>query len=192
MLKNQPDLILNVYLKEYEATRSEINLRLKEKDTIVRYTVLLVSAIIFGLWREHDNLNQIFLMVVLLLIIPFISILLTFVSNWHDEMIVALASYIEQELKPKINNLFGTTNLLGWDSFLQKFREQFGWKTNALIKRLIFIAPIPISVIGYFLITVRPQGEWIEIIMIIIDLLFLLLVLYHFFMIDKKYMALKE
>jgi hypothetical protein len=189
---SKSDSILNVYLKEYEAIRNEINLRLKEKDTIVRYTVLLVSAIVVGLWKAPDNFNQTFLMLALLLIIPFISILLTFVHNWHDEMIIVLGSYIEKEIRPRINILLEKEDLLKWDTFLQEFRNKNEWKINSLVKRLIFIAPIPISMIGYFLITARLNEKWIEIIMVTMDLLLLLWIFYHFFKINKKYEKLKE
>ncbi|ODS32828.1 MAG: hypothetical protein SCARUB_02034 [Candidatus Scalindua rubra] len=139
MLEKQSDSILNVYLKEYDAIRNEINLRLKEKDTIVRYTILLVSAIILGIWKTQDNFNHTFLMLVLLLIIPFISILLTFVHNWHDEMIIVLGSYIEKEIKPKINSFFEKTDLLGWESFLLEFRNKYMDGDTSLLSKDYFL-----------------------------------------------------
>lgn len=184
--------LLNVYIKEYEATRSEIILRLKEKNTIVRYMILLVSAVIVGIWKAQENMDQIFLMLVLLLIIPFISILLTFIHNWHDEMIVTLGSYIQKKIRPRINKIFKRSDLLEWDMFLDDFRKKFGWKTRAIFMRLIFVAPIPISVIGYLLIKSRPSEIWIEITLISIDLLFLLWIVSHFILIDRKYRLIKE
>lgn len=184
--------LLNVYLKEYEAIRGEILLRLKEKNTIVRYMILLISAIIAGLWKVQSNVDQTFFMIVLLFIIPIISTLLSFIHNWHDGMIAALGSYVQNEIRPKINSIFDKTDLFRWDEFLLGFRKTFGWKTNAIIMRLIFIAPIPVSVIGYFMITTRPQAKWIEMTLIFIDLLCLILIIANFIIIDIKYKNLDE
>ncbi|MEA3358199.1 MAG: hypothetical protein U9R17_02155 [Thermodesulfobacteriota bacterium] len=179
--------LLNVYMKEYETIRSEILLRLKEKNTIVRYMILLISAVIAGIWKVNSNLDQTFLMIVLLFIIPFISLLLSFIHNWHDEMIVALSSYFQKEVRLKINSIFHKEDLFGMNKFLSEFRNGFLWKTKAIIMRLIFIAPIPVSVIGYFMIKIVDQKKWIETTLIFIDLLCLLLIIVYFFIIDRKY-----
>jgi len=47
--------------------------------------------------------------------------------------------------------------------FLGELRNRFGWKTSAVIMRLIFLAPIPVSVIGYFMIKTGYQKSWVEI-----------------------------
>jgi hypothetical protein len=179
--------LLNVYIKEYETIRNEILLRLKEKNTMVRYMILLVSAVIAGIWQAQGNADPTFLMIVLLFIIPIISILLSFIYNWHDEMIVVLGSYVQKEIRSRINNICNQKDLLGWDKFLVEFRNRFGWKTNAIIMRLIFIAPIPVSVIGYFMIKTGYQKSWVDIALIGIDFLCLAWIIVNFLIIDIKY-----
>lgn len=64
-LSNSEESLLSIHLKDYELTREEIILRLKEKNTILKYLVLLIGAVIAGLWSDKSGAsNSLVLMII--------------------------------------------------------------------------------------------------------------------------------
>ncbi|CAB1065315.1 hypothetical protein D1BOALGB6SA_10112 [Olavius sp. associated proteobacterium Delta 1] len=64
-LNNSEESLLSIHLKDYELTREEIILRLKEKNTILKYLVLLIGAVIAGLWSDKSGAsNSLVLMII--------------------------------------------------------------------------------------------------------------------------------
>lgn len=180
-------------IKEYDQLSSEIELRLKEKNTIFRYLLLLITAVIAGIWKfDKASCEPNHIMLILLLIIPLTTFLLTFIYNWHDRMIVQLATYIEQELRPKIISYFNDETLLGWGNFLNKQRHGHKWKMNAFLMRLSFTFPILISVVGYFLLFYCKSQNYLLITLLSIDTIALILIIILFFCVDISYRKIRH
>ena len=67
-LNNTDQFLLNVHLKDYELTREEMVLRLKEKNSLLRYLILLIGAVIAGLWsNQTGTTNNLILMFIFLI-----------------------------------------------------------------------------------------------------------------------------
>ncbi len=187
-LNNADQFLLNVHLKDYELTREEMVLRLKEKNSLLRYLILLIGAVIAGLWsNQTGTTNNLILMIIFLIIIPIISTILVFLYNWHDECIIKLKSYLQDEIIPKICKIFGTDDLLTWENFQQKSRQESKLLSYPNLGRLIFIVPILVSVVGYILIENLQNLTYIKWILIFMDIIFIIIILSIFSDINKKF-----
>jgi len=192
-LENKNKYLVNIHLKDYEITREEIILRLKEKNLLTRYLMLLIAAVIAGLWSDKAGVsNNIILMIIFLIIIPVISLILVFLYNWHDECVVKLAFYLNHEIRPKICSLLETDEIFTWENLQQKFRQESTFFNYANLGRLIFIIPILISVTGYILIENIKTLDYIKWFLISMDIIIIVFISFSFTKINTKYRNLNK
>jgi hypothetical protein len=186
--ENNNELLVNIHLKDYEIIREEIILRLKEKNLLIRYLILLIGAVIAGLWSDMPGVsNNIILMIILLIIIPIISLILIFLYNWHDECIVKLAFYLHNEVRPKLCSLLETDDIFTWENLQHDFRRKSSFFNYANLGRLIFVVPILISVTGYILIENLQTLGYVKWFFISMDIIIMVFILFSFIKINAKY-----
>lgn len=192
-VENKNEFLVNIHLKDYEITREEIILRLKEKNLLTRYLMLLIAAVIAGFWSDKPGVSDnIILMIIFLIIIPVISLILVFLYNWHDACIVKLAFYLHHEIRPKICALLETDDIFTWENLQQKFRQESTFFNYANFGRLIFIIPILISVTGYVLIENIKTLDYIKWVLISMDILIIVFISFSFAKINTKYRNLRK
>ena len=192
-LENRNKYLVNIHLKDYEITREEIILRFKEKNLLTRYLMLLIAAVIAGLWSDKPGVeNDIILMIIFLIIIPVISLILVFLYNWHDECIVKLVFYFNNEIRPKICSLLETDDIFTWENLQAKFRQESTFFNYPNLGRLIFIIPILISVTGYVLIENIKTLDYIKWFLISMDIIIIVFISFSFAKINTKYRNLKK
>ena len=188
MENNDKNILIQIHLKDYELIREEILLRLKEKNLLTRYLLLLIGAAIGGLWSAKTHSPDIIFMIVLLVIIPVIALILVFLYNWHDERIIELSCYLEKELRPKISFLLNTEDIFTWENFLKTLRIKSEVILYPNLGRLIFIAPIVISIIGFFLLESPTYLNIWKGLFISMDIIFIGICIYSFKRINAKYL----
>ena len=118
---------LDVNLEEYRNLSDQISKRVDFQQRLLNYQILLVGIIITAgvslLSLDYTSSNTISVRYFLLLSpLPFYFLSWSF-SN-HDIMIVALARYINIDLRPRIKRLIGGKDVLRLEDFLQKERKQ--------------------------------------------------------------------
>jgi hypothetical protein len=118
---------LDVNLEEYRNLSDQILKRVDFQQKLLNYQILLVGIIITAgvslLSLDYTSSNTISVRYFLLLSpLPFYFLSWSF-SN-HDIMIVALARYVNIDLRPRIKRLIGGKDVLRIEDFLQKERKQ--------------------------------------------------------------------
>lgn len=118
---------LDVNLEEYRNLSDQISKRVDFQQRLLNYQILLVGIIITAgvslLSLDYTSSNTISVHYFLLLSpLPFYFLSWSF-SN-HDIMIVALARYINIDLRPRIKRLIGDKDVLRLEDFLQEERKQ--------------------------------------------------------------------
>ena len=179
---------IDIYLEEYRTVREEILLRLKERNTIVRYILLLISALIVAIWQiSSSEVQPQKTLVIFLVIIPTIFFLLALIYCWHDIMIARLANYNNKILRPKLAEVCQNKNILAWEKYLHKQRKSLFWKCMSFLNRLILVVPIPLSIISMYALIKPDIFSTIKIILAIFTLLLFIAVLVLFLFIDCMY-----
>lgn len=118
---------LDVNLEEYRNLSDQISKRVDFQQRLLNYQILLVGIIITAgvslLSLDYTSSNTISVHYFFLLSpLPFYFLSWSF-SN-HDIMIVALARYINIDLRPRIKRLIGDKDVLRLEDFLQEERKQ--------------------------------------------------------------------
>ena len=118
---------LDVHLEEYRNLSDEILNRVDFQQRLLNYQILLVGIIITAgvsfLRLDYTSSTTISVRYFLLLSpLPFYFLSWSF-SN-HDIMIVALARYINIDLRPRIKGLIGGKDVLRLEDFLREERKQ--------------------------------------------------------------------
>ncbi|MCD4797388.1 MAG: hypothetical protein K8R19_00065 [Methanosarcinales archaeon] len=113
--QNQKSNSNDIYLEEYKALRDEILLRAREKNRTINHVILLISALIVAIWQIPGRIEPERTYIIFLLIVPLISFMLALIYCWHDLMIVSIGGYINQLLRPKLAELYGKEDILGWE-----------------------------------------------------------------------------
>ena len=185
--QNQRNTSIGVHLEEYKALREEMLLRMKERNAVVNYLLLLISALIVAIWQIPGRIEPERTFIIFLLIIPAVSFFLALIYCWHDLMIASLGGYINQILRPKLIEVCQHEDLLEWEKYLQKRSKSPSWKIMSLLNRLILVVPIPISTVSLFTLMKPQLFETVEITLTIFDLLLFLSVLILFLRIDRIY-----
>ena len=185
--QSQRNTSIGIHLEEYKALREEILFRMKERNAVVNYIILLFCALIVAIWQIPGRIEPERTFIIFLLIIPMISFFLAIIYCWHDLMIASLGGYINQILRPKLIEVCQHEDILEWGKYLQKHRKSPSWKIMSILNRLILVVPIPISTISLFAL-MKPQiFETVEITLAIFDLLLFLSILILFLLIDRIY-----
>lgn len=185
--QDQRNKRIDVYLEEYKALREEMLLRLKGRNAIVNYILLLVSALIVAIWQVSGRIEPQKVSIIFLLILPVVFFFLALIYCWHDMMIASLGGYIKEVLRPRLIEVCQHENILEWESYLKKRSESSQWKIMSFLNRLILVVPIPISVFSLFAL-MKPQiFEIVGITLAIFDLLLFTTILILFLLIDRMY-----
>jgi len=190
--QNQKSNSNDIYLEEYKALRDEILLRAREKNRTINHVILLISALIVAIWQIPGRIEPERTYIIFLLIVPLISFMLALIYCWHDLMIVSIGGYINQLLRPKLAELYGKEDILGWERYLQKCRQSFSWKTMSFLNRVILVLPIPISTISLLVLMEPFFLSSIKITLLIFNFLMFVCILIIFLLIDRKYLKIKQ
>ena len=185
--QNQRNTSIDVHLEEYKALREEILFRMKERNAVVNYILLLISALIVAIWQIPGRVEPEKTFIIFLLIIPVVFFFLSLVYCWHDLMIASLGGYINHILRPKLIKVCQHEDILEWEIYLKKRCESSSWKFMSFLNRLILVVPIPISTISLFTL-MKPQiFKTVGITLAIFDLLLFISILILFLLIDRIY-----
>lgn len=113
---------LKILVDEYKTLAQGIYQRVDLQQRLLNFHLifLAVLAALIGRHPSYINTEDALL---LLLIIPIILMFFVWGHNNHDAMIIAYAEYINQKLRPKIENLLQGKKVLEFESFLQEYRE---------------------------------------------------------------------
>ncbi|RCV62996.1 hypothetical protein C5S53_15895 [Methanophagales archaeon] len=173
---------LDVNLEEYRNLSDQISKRVDFQQKLLNYQILLVGIIITAgvslLSLDYTSSNTISVRYFLLLSpLPFYFLSWSF-SN-HDIMIVALARYINIDLRPRIKRLIGGKDVLRVEDFLLKERKQRSEEFGILptlgeeyLLPLVFPAILITLYIFTFLYNIDKKEidiDWPQFILLIID-----------------------
>ena len=181
---------IEVCLKEYEALRQEILLRLRMQHQVILFSVIFTGALIslLPLLKQYDAYSLLLL-----------ASLLYFIFGWHyfeqDFLIAHVASYIQNALRPAISVSGGSKAqrdaVLGWESYRNKllFRTRTGnWFYTALtLFRLVpTVGSGVLSLTGYVYIAfvqgqrTVPVAAWEPVLLAIDGILAVLMIIIAF------------
>jgi hypothetical protein len=185
--QNQRNTSIDIHLEEYKALRAEMLLRMKARNAVVNFILLLISALIVAIWQIPGRVEPEKTFIIFLLIIPVVFFFLSLVYCWHDLMIASLGGYINHILRPKLIKVCQQEDILEWEIYLKKRCESSSWKFMSFLNRLILVVPIPISTISLFTL-MKPQiFKTVGITLAIFDLLLFISILILFLLIDRIY-----
>jgi hypothetical protein len=118
---------LDVNLEEYRNLSDQILKRVDFQQRLLNYQILLVGIIItagVSLLSLDDTPSNAISVRYFLLLSPLPFYFLSWSFSNHDIMIVALARYINTDLRPRIKRLIGGKDVLRFEDFLQEERKQ--------------------------------------------------------------------
>ena len=139
-------------MEEYRTLREEILLRMKGRNSTGYYVLLLMSAVILGIWQVQGKMPEEKLFAVFLLIVPITSLFLAVIYSFHDVMIARLGGYINQVLRPKLMDVCDRSDILAWEPYLSQGTAAGSFRAMALCRRLIFVVTLAVS-------TICPEGK---------------------------------
>jgi len=73
------------------------------------------NFLIVAIWQIPGRIEPERTYIIFLLIVPLISFMLALIYCWHDLMIASIGGYINQLLRPKLAELYGKEDILGWE-----------------------------------------------------------------------------
>lgn len=117
---------LIIWIEEYKALSADIQNRVTLQQGLLNYLLLAfsISAVIIAALLKDANLNQYQNECkVLILILPTLSSFFVLRHSEHDLNIIDKAKYINNVLRPNIILLTGDQNILGFEKYLNKSRN---------------------------------------------------------------------
>jgi len=148
--------ILQASLEEYKTLRSEIMLRIRLRQSLLNYSILIFSGLLtlsaaafsgrFDITISED------IQIIIFLIIPWLFYPLALIYFRQDLFIAVLAGCIEHKISPKINKLLNATaHKWEWEGYIHTFRKSFFQKILAAIRYIPLLLPSLISLFcSYF------------------------------------------
>ena len=142
--------ILQASIEEYKTLRSEIMLRIRLRQSLLNYSILIFSglltlsaAVLSGRFDIHISED---IQIILFLIIPWLFYPLALIYFRQDLFIAVLAGCIELKISPKINKLLNATaHKWEWEGYIHTFRKSFFQKILAAIRYIPLLLPSLIS-----------------------------------------------
>ncbi len=155
---NKVENKLNILLSEYNVLKSEQLERIKIRDTLIYISLGIFGAVFSFAMLESTGLRVEDKRVVLLLL-PTISFILSWLYIDNDAKISHIGEYIKEEIIPKIDSKIpseigvaeDTTVIFGWETYHSKddkknARKFLQWMTDILT----FTIPAVVSIYLYF------------------------------------------
>jgi|GEM_PF-6018389 len=169
--------IVDIIIAEYTALRGEINLYHQHQKLAMNFALLMSIALLSTVITSEVKsfpLN-IELLKFIILLFPIFICITGFLYLDKTIRIKRIASYIHNDLRPRLISLTGSYQILNWEIYKQvtsRLRERS--YTIALkidrFRPMIFILPILISLIFYFSKIVPPPSAF-EYLLILVDLI---------------------
>ncbi len=118
------DKEVEILLKEYEALRAEITVRIQAQTQFTTITIFLIggvtAAIPFIISSDAHGLQIRIPLIYLVLVLIITSTLFTslaMASMWHDIQMAYMAQYFYRNLRIKSSLLSGGTSVFNWDHY---------------------------------------------------------------------------
>lgn len=162
-------------LLEYKQLRGELNNRINFLHNSINLAVifwlifLIMSFLFMALGMPKEML------ITFLLLIPIIMDLLCFNYQSSQNSLESIARYNEYYLKPKLEEQYKTSNILGWEKFFATDKEPF--KIESSTKVFPFILP---SIIPFYFLFAHTSLLPYQTTILTIDIVFLVLILIIF------------
>lgn len=156
---------LSVHLEEYKELRHEILQRVEFQQRFLNYSILSIGVVLGLISSGGAKCNAVAFWVVpgALLLFAFMFVLFSFWWSNQDVYLIWLVSYINTELRPKIENTIGGIKVLGWEDFLAEERSKMGYRfifIPALGLEFPLIVTVVLLVIVAYLVCAH--NSWIE------------------------------
>jgi hypothetical protein len=152
-------LKIDVHIAEYEALRTEIEWLIKDGTMYQNLVFTLMGVVIAAEGWIYQNAPN--LVIPVLLVIPFLFSLLGYLYIRQHEEVYIIASYLKDNLRPKLRKLLGDEELWQWEEFKSKKTDKFfnkgkmrfitSDKMITILRAMLFVLP---SFIAIILITV--------------------------------------
>ena len=168
------EFILQTSLEEYRTLRAEIMLRIRLRQNITNYAVLIFTGLLtfFAVvLSERLNINiSKDMQAIILLIVPWLFYPLALLYLRHDLFIAALAGCIEHKISPKINKLLNIGDnkhvkrrIWEWETYIHTLRKSLSQKILAGIRYIPLLLPSFISLVySYFVLSQKLESVLLD------------------------------
>lgn len=159
---------------EFKTSRHELNNRIDYLHKSINlgaifWLVFLVASFFFIAIGLDKNLFYTYL-----LLIPIVMDLLTFNYQSNQNSLESIPRYYHYHLKPMLEEKYGK-GVLEWEKYFADDKEPF--KYESVTKIFPFVLP---SIIPFYFLFARVPLDTFQIILVIVDILFLVLMLESF------------
>jgi len=142
-------ILLDIYLREFEGLREEINSRIGYRDNLIYVTLASIGGLItYTFSQEKNNYG--------LLILPLVTFILGWMYVLNDEKISAIGYYFKGKLSNKIKLLLEIFNhdcIFEWEEFLRsKERKRLHKGFQIFVNQLTFVFSGLVSLIVFFIL----------------------------------------
>jgi hypothetical protein len=149
---------LSVLLNEYGSLKSEIQYRNQFQNSFISFHITAISLIVGAFFSA--NLNNI-----MLLLIPFESLVLGYWYHYQDIKITYIGNYIRDVIEPKARQLVNDHDLMLWEKRIGEERAKNTYKWEGHYKRIVAVTfLLPTVVVLPFVVTSLAliAANWIE------------------------------
>ncbi|WP_414551696.1 hypothetical protein [Anabaena sp. CCY 0017] len=168
-MSDNKQLMLEVYLQEYEKLKDEQTQRIGFRDNLLYVTLGVFGAVISFAVASKANYYA-------LLVIPWVSLILGWNYLVNDEKITAIGRYIRLILVAKIKETTGNPDIesiFGWEIAHRNDERRKRRKiAQLIIDQVTFVCSGMVGLIAFWLLS--PQPHWTTQILCLIELVFLI------------------
>ncbi|WP_445632660.1 Integral membrane protein [Nostoc sp. DSM 114161] len=164
------ELVLEVYLQEYEKLKDEQTQRIGFRDNLLYVTLGVFGAVISFAVSNKANYYA-------LLVIPWVCLILGWNYLVNDEKITAIGKYIRLTLVEKIKQETGNDDIesiFGWEITHRNDQRRKRRKiAQLIIDQITFVFSGIVGLIAFWILIPQPLGIiqvlcWIELVLLIV------------------------
>lgn len=153
-MMSEKDLILEIYLKEYDALKAEQSQRIGFRDNLLYVTLGIFGGIVSYAISKETNYYA-------LLVLPWVCLILGWTYLVNDQKISAIGEYVKDKIAAKINNMneFNSTDkdIFGWETFHKDDKQRKRRKIEQLIiDEVTFVFSGIAAIIAFWLLVCKP------------------------------------
>jgi len=150
--------MISILLEEYKALKSEQLERIKTRDNLIYISLGIFGAIFsFAMYKGIVNMGD---RSIVLLLMPTVSLVLSWIYISNDEKVSQIGKYIRKELIPKIKELLDTNDsiIFGWETYHRSDYKRITRKVmQVTIDIIAFALPAIVSIYAYY--TFNPDSS---------------------------------
>lgn len=148
----------DIILEEYKVLKLEQLERIKIRDNLIYISLGVFGAIFsYAMYSGITNMGDRSLV---LLLLPTVSLVLSWVYINNDEKVSHIGKYIRKELTPKIKELLDTDDsiIFGWETYHRSDYKRVTRKAmQVTIDIIAFAMPAVVSIYAYY--TLNPDSS---------------------------------